>query len=108
MIDPDRKQLDIVPVLQFLRTPSQEWSYLRKVITKSNQTSRFDLVEAVLRDDVGALPVIAAIQGNENPASLHAAQRLVRVVGLAREPHPQHIDRSAPIDYFKPRFRTHN
>src|SRR6185437_16299377 len=54
-------------------------------------------VIAALRDDEGALPIVAAVDHHQDAAGVEAAQRLRQVAGLLGQAHPQDIDGRAEI-----------
>ena len=54
-------------------------------------------VEAALGNDIGALPIIAAVERDEHHAGLDAAERLLAVIGPLGEAEPQHVHRRAEI-----------
>src|SRR3954454_8956572 len=91
-IDPDGQELDIVPVSQFVYTPAQEGRDLHEVFPKRWQTLRPDLLECTFGDYVCALPIVAAIERNQNFPPPEAAKCLRGILGPAREPHPKHIN----------------
>src|SRR5207249_10947042 len=60
-----------------------------------------DCVGCAFGDDEGALPVVLAIEQDENFAPVDMAKGLPRISGTAAYPHPHHIHRSAEIDHFE-------
>src|SRR5207248_122719 len=106
-IDPDRQHLDIVPVLQFVDTAGEEGRDLHEVFPKRLQTLLPDLVEGSLGDYVCALPIIAAIQRNQDFPRPEAAECLIGILRPAREPHPKHINRGSDVDHFEASLLTH-
>ena len=54
-------------------------------------------VVPALRDEIGALPVVAAIEGDEDMVRGGDEARLVAVTGEPRQAHPQHIHRRPEI-----------
>ena len=46
-------------------------------------------------DDPRALPVVAAIDGDQHFSGLQIAERIDGIIGAARHAHPQHVDRRA-------------
>ena len=61
-----------------------------------------DLVDASLRDDEPALPVLAAVDQHEDPAAIEPADRLSRRRRAARQPHPEDVDRGTDVLDFEP------
>src|ERR1700730_9210690 len=61
-----------------------------------------DLIEGPLRDYVGALPIIAAVKRHQDLPRPEAAESLIGIVWLPREPHPKDIDGGSKIDRLEP------
>src|SRR4029077_14902468 len=60
-----------------------------------------DLVEATLGNDEAALPVIAAVEQQEEFAVLKKAERLFRVIRLLGDAHPERFDWRAKLTQAK-------
>ena len=63
-----------------------------------------DFVRRALRNDIGALPIIAAVDLDDQSAGAERAAGLVDRRCLLRQPEPQHVDRRAEILLRKPGF----
>src|SRR5437773_1928113 len=81
-IDLNGKQFDLRPVVQFRHSVPQKSGEADDVILKLRQAARFDLFQSALWDDESTLPIIAAVQHDEQLAVLKKAERLFRVIRL--------------------------
>ena len=72
-IDRDGEQLDVVPAFQFVDPVGRngDISTIRSRNARGPPNSRLD---PALRDDVGALPVVAAIEHHHDPARIEVAE----------------------------------
>src|SRR5205814_10655152 len=69
-------------------------SHRNDVVVQRLQAPLADGVDAAFLDHAGALPVVAAVEGDEDLAAAHAAEGGDGNVGTAGESHPEHINRS--------------
>src|SRR5207245_4709269 len=92
---------DLLPTLQLSYPGAQEWCESCNFLSKGFQSSSPDCIGCALGDDEGALPVVLAIEQDENFAPVDMAKGLPRISGTAADPHPHHIHRSAEIDHFE-------
>ena len=69
-IDLHGEQFDLRPVVQLGHAVAQKSGEADNFILKLRQTARFDLVETALGNDEAALPVIAAVEQDEQLAVL--------------------------------------
>ena len=53
-------------------------------------------------DDVRALPILAAIDHDEQPAADEVAERFGCIAGILVEAKPEHVDRRPEIAYLQP------
>src|SRR5205823_11671879 len=74
---------------------------------KRVEATRGPHVVAVLADDKGALPVIAAVESHEQVAEIDKTAGLLRIVLPPRQAHPQHIHRRAEIGHRETRSLAH-
>ena len=93
----DGQKLDVVPARQFADAIAQ---FRRDA--HNRRPKRFDALclhslRTALGNDIGALPIVAAVDHHENRAGANAAERLGAVARSPRDPHPQHVDRRAKI-----------
>jgi hypothetical protein len=72
-IDGDGEQLDVAPIFQFGGAALEEGRDGFEVAAKSGQAIFLDSSESVFGDDVGALPVITAIDSYEELSGTEAA-----------------------------------
>ncbi len=68
-----------------------------KPLAEGRQSAGADAFVGPLGDHEGALPIVAAIEHDENRTGGKPALRLVGVVGAARQAKPQHVHRRAQI-----------
>ena len=64
--------------------------------------------EAAFADDIGALPIIAAVEHDEDDTRLNAAERLALVVGPLGQAEPQNVHRRAEILDLEARLLPHD
>src|SRR5581483_6435029 len=86
-IDRNRQQVYLLPVLQLGDAIGKKRRYPRDLGAERRQAVAPNPVEAALANHEGALPVLAAIDEQENPAELDAAERIAGVGGAPRKPH---------------------
>jgi len=72
-IDGDGEELDVVPIFQFDGAALQNGGDRFEVVAKGGQAIFLDGCESTLGDDVGALPVIAAVESYEELSSAETA-----------------------------------
>src|SRR5271156_3604682 len=97
----DGKQLDVVPVLYFAEAFAQEWRDARDFLLKTCEPFLANGVEAAFGDYVGALPVFVAVERYEDLPCPETAESLIRIVWLARDAHPQHVNGRAKVEHFE-------
>src|SRR5436309_8790428 len=94
-------------MLQLSYSVAQEWCESCNFLSKRFQSSLLDCVGCAFCDDEGALPIVLAIEQDENFAHVDVAKGLSRISGSAADPHPHHIHRSAEMITSRPaRSRT--
>src|SRR5437773_2319184 len=84
------EQLHVLPVAQRARLGARVGEP-RDLIAERREAAGADLVERALGDHETALPVVAAVEHDEDPPGLHAAEQLARVARLPWQPEPQHV-----------------
>src|SRR5262249_61162403 len=67
----------------------------------------FGFLDRTLANHEGALPVVAAIEHDDDAPDFEPAHRLIRVVGFFRQAEPQHIHWRAEIVGLEPRPRAY-
>src|SRR5438876_9989322 len=87
-------------MLQLSYSVAQEWCESCNFLSKRFQSASPDCVGCAFCDDEGALPIVLAVEQDENFAPVDVAKGLPRISGAAAYPHPHHIHRSAEIDDF--------
>src|SRR5207249_8916128 len=97
----DRQEADLLPILQLSCSVAQEWCESCNFLSKGFQSPSPDCVGCTFGDDEGALPIVLAIEQDENFAPVDVAKGLPRISGAAAYPHPHHIHRSAEMDHFE-------
>ena len=97
------QQLHVVPGREFVHPVAQKRREPHDVGAERLEPARVHLIDAALRDDEGALPVVVAVQHDEDAAGVDAAERLPGIVRRLRQAQPQHVHRRA--DDRRPRNR---
>src|SRR5207244_11611301 len=97
----NRPKVDLLAMLQLSYSVAQESCESCNFLSKRFQSSLLDCVGCDFCDDEGALPIVLAIEQDENFAHVDVAKGLSRISGSAADPHPHHIHRSAEIDHFE-------
>lgn len=106
-VDAHSQQLDVGPLLQLVGSLAQIGCQTRDLFAKRRQTACLDLIKPTLRDCKAALPIIPAIEQDENSAGDEMAKGVSGIIGTPRQPHPQHIHRRADIDDLEARLLAH-
>jgi hypothetical protein len=97
-IDGNSQQLDVRPVGEFANATAQIRGKTHNLVTKGSQAALAYLIEPSFRDHIRALPVVPAmIEHHEDSAGIDPAQGLSGVACVPRQPHPQHVHRSAEV-----------
>ena len=87
-VDAHREQLHVVPRADPIHPVGERRIERYEVRAEGLDSLGAQRLEAAFRDDIGALPVIASVEHDEEPARLDAAERLRAVAGPLREPQP--------------------
>src|SRR5436190_5229747 len=103
----DRQQTDIIPARQFVEPPAQVRKQPSKFFTKIFDSARFDLLGRALRNYKGTLPVLITIDRHQNAPSIDASERLLGIVLLSRNTHPEHVHGSALVDNLQSSLQPH-
>jgi hypothetical protein len=103
-VERDREQLDLVPVLERVDDPSEPGRRLGDAGAESGKSGPPDFLRRALRNHVGALPIIAAVELDQERPRAERAAGLVDRRLLLGQPEPQHVDRRAEILLRKPRL----
>ena len=103
-IDGDGQELYVVPIFPGGGAIAEERRDRGDVLGESRQTFLLERGQGVLGNYVGALPVITAVESDQNPAGAETAQSFVGIRGLAGETHPEDVDGSAQVVYFQAGF----
>jgi hypothetical protein len=96
-VDGHGQQLHVVPITQLADAVAQHGLDFHDALAQRVEAARLEVVEAALGDHVGALPVVAAIEHHQDVTGLEPAQHRALIAGIARQPHPQHVDRRAEV-----------
>src|SRR5499426_4805134 len=71
------------------------------------QSGAFGFLDRALANQEGALPVVAAIEYDDDAPDFEPAHRLIGVVGFFRQAEPQHIHWRAEIVGLEPGARAY-
>ncbi len=88
-----REQFHVVPAFQFVDAVGQERRHLDDPRAEGVQAFSFHALNPAFRNDVGALPIVAAVQHDHHLAGLDMAERVWAVLVLVRQTKPEHIHR---------------
>src|SRR6185369_13036914 len=66
------QKLDIGPILQLVHPVAQVWSEACDLLPQSRLSTSTNLVKPALRDHVGALPVVFAVEHHKDAAGVDA------------------------------------
>src|SRR6476469_2600748 len=94
-VDENGQQLDVAPVAQLTHSIAHERDNGGERLAEGIETARLDVVEPSLVDDERALPVVAAIEGDQDVAAFDIPERLPGITRSPRQAHPQDVDRRA-------------
>ena len=106
-IDRDAKQLDVVPAFQFADPVGQERRHFDDPRVEGFKAIGLHAFNSPFRNDIGTLPVVAAIEHHHQPAGFDMAERIGFVAALVRYAKPEHIHRRAVVVALKARFLAH-
>jgi hypothetical protein len=107
-IDRDGQQLDLIPVLEVVDPVGEDGRDLRNAAPERRQSGAFDFFGCTLANHEGALPVVAAIEHDDDAPYFESAHRLIGVVGFLRQAEPQHVHRRAEIVGLQSGTRAHS
>ena len=96
-IDADRQQLHVVEGGDLGCEVDEKACLPHDVTPESIETAPMNLLDRALGNDVAALPIIAAIDRDEDAAGTEASDRLLGVAWLSRHAEPQDIHWRANI-----------
>ena len=96
-IDGDAKEADVFPVLEFFGAAFDERCDGFEFLAEGGEACLLYGGEAALGNDEGALPVLSAIDHDEECAGAEASEDFVGVVGLAGNAHPEDVDGRAEV-----------
>ncbi len=96
-VNRDGQELHIVPALDLADAPLHRRRDLGNAGPECLQAACLDGFHPALGNDEGALPVIPAVQHDEEHARFGAAEHAGTVALLAAEPEPQHVHRRAVV-----------
>ena len=94
-VDRDRQQLDVVPALHVSEPRFEDRRHPRDVVEQRRQSPRLHGVILPLGDDIGALPVVAAIERHHHLAGVDARKHALAFVAPLAGAKPQHVHRRA-------------
>ena len=83
-IDGDAEEFDVVEALQFADAVGKKRRHVEDPPAERIKSFRLDFFDAALRNDIGALPVIAAIEHDHQLAGFDVAERVGGIVRFAR------------------------
>src|SRR5436305_15042236 len=87
-VDADREQFHIIERGDLCTAIGEEWRLPYDLGAKRVKTAAMDLCYGAVRHDIGALPIISAIDLHENAATFEAADTLIGIGRLTRHAKP--------------------
>ena len=97
------QQLHVVPATDFVHAPGKRRRGTRDGLAECIEPARPQGIDATLGDDVGALPIVVAVDHGQEVAGVDEAAALVVVRGRLRQAHPQHVDGRTDVAHPQPR-----
>lgn len=97
-VDLDGEELDFVPGVDLGGATDEEGNDVLDALLKGGKTGLLNLGEGVFGDDVADLEVVVAIDEDDEAAVVDVAERVFRVVGLARDAEPEDVDGNAVVE----------
>ena len=91
-VERNREQLDLVPVLERIDHLGKPRVSPRDILSERRKAGATDLIGRALRNDISALPVVAAVELDQEGARPERAAGLVHRRFRLRQPEPQHVD----------------
>ena len=92
-IDRHREQLHIVPCLHVGDAVLQDRHHRHDIVTKGVEAARLDRIVLALGDDIGALPVVAAVESHHHLAGLDARKQPFLFVRTLAGTKPKYVHR---------------
>src|SRR5262249_47032165 len=107
-VDACGQKLHVVPRGNFLHAVRKSGGELDDFLAEGRQAATAKICEAALWNDEGALPIVAAIEHDEQMPRLDATEDCTAILWPLRETHPQDVHRCAEILDLKPRKVAHS
>src|ERR1700761_2886345 len=95
-----------MPVLQLVHTTLQKWRDLYDGSTESLHPFLLQRFERAFLDNEASLEIVVPIDQNQHAAVVDVSEDLLRVVTLAADTKPEHIDGDASFEHFKAARRS--
>ena len=102
----NRQELHVVPGAQFPDLLAQHRREPGHAVAKGREAGGADSLERALRDHVAALPVVAAVDHDEDLPRVEAPHALRRALPARREVEPQHVHRSSQLLHLQSGLRA--
>jgi len=96
-VDGDREKLHVVPRGDLVHPIGERRVQRDDGSPERLQPGRTHFLIAAFGDDIGALPIVAAVKHDKDHARLNPSKRLLLVLGASREAQPQHVHGCAEI-----------
>src|ERR1051325_11826784 len=88
-IDLHGEELDRVPTLEFVNAIRCKRRQLRHALMERDQPLRFDVTAGTFGNHKPALPIVSAVQHDEDAAAVESAHWIDRIASLPRESEPE-------------------
>src|SRR5690242_12780477 len=96
-VDLDGEQLDVVEARDLIHAIAQKRRQLHNPLAKLRQAFALHPVDAALGNDIGALPVVAAVEHHHHLAGFDMAAGFLGVAGAPRNAEPEYVDWRADV-----------
>ena len=106
-VDRDSQELDVIEALEVDNAIGEERSQRGNMVAQGAYALRLEAVSGTLGDHIGALPIFAAIEHNQDLAGVDSAEKVVGIGGPARKLEPKHIHRRAYVKRHEAGFPPH-
>src|SRR5262249_35317459 len=96
-VDNDGEQLDLIPLLQLLDATAKKRCHAPNLLAEGGQPVAPDLLDAAFANHEAALPIVATVEHDHNPAVDNAPEHLPFIFGAPRDAKPQYVHGRAQV-----------
>jgi len=106
-VDRDGQELDVIEALELVNAIGEKRSQRGNMVAQGAYPLRLEAVGGSLGDHIGALPIFAAVEHNQDLAGVDSAEKVVGIDGPARKPEPTRIHRRSNFEWHEAGFPPH-